>query len=75
MTKVSEKPQRTTLIPVTTMEEVAVLSSDGRAELVASLVEAERDIAEGYGALYDTEEMRRHFLRGFAGRKASPPSA
>jgi hypothetical protein len=64
MTKLTDKPQRTTLIPVTTMEEVPVLSA-------ASLAEAEREIAEGRGALYDADET----MRGFKGRKTSPPSA
>jgi hypothetical protein len=75
MTKVTDKPKRTTLIPVTTMEEVPVLSAGQRAELAASLAEAEREIAEGRGAPYDTEETRQHFMRGFEGRKTSPPSA
>jgi hypothetical protein len=75
MTKVNDKRQRTTLIPVTTMEEVPVLSAGQRAELAASLAEAERDIAEGRGALYATDETRQHFMRGFKGRKTSPPSA
>jgi hypothetical protein len=46
-----------------------------RAELAASLAEAEREIAEGRGALYDTDETRQHFMRGFKGRKTSLPSA
>jgi hypothetical protein len=56
---------RTTLIPVTTMEEVGVLSTRERAELIASLAEAEREIAEGRAAPYDGEEMRERFMRGF----------
>jgi hypothetical protein len=75
MTKGADKPQRTTLIPVTTMEEVPVLSAGERAELTASLAEAEREIAEGRGAAYDTEETRWHFMRGFEGRKTPPASA
>lgn len=66
MTKVSNKLQRTNLLPLTTMEEIPVLTADERAELIASLVEAEREIAEGRGAPYDTEEMRRHFQRGLS---------
>jgi hypothetical protein len=64
MTKVTDKPQRTTLIPVTTIEEVSVLSAPRRAELTASLAEVELQIAEGRGAAYDTEETRKHFMRG-----------
>ena len=75
MTTVADKTPRTTLIPVTTMEEVPVLSNEQRAELVASLAEAEREIAEGRGAPYDSIEMRQHFMRGFEGRKTSPANA
>ena len=75
MTKVNDKRRRATLIPVTTMEEVPVLSTRQRAELAASLAEAQREIAEGRGALYDTDETRQYFMRGFKGRKTSPPSA
>jgi hypothetical protein len=61
MTTVADTPQRTTLVAVTTMEEIPVFSADEHAELVTSLREAEREIAEGRGAPYDSEEMRRHF--------------
>jgi hypothetical protein len=52
-----------------------VLPPRQRAELAASLAEAEREIAEGRGALYDTDETRQHFMRGFKGRNTSLPSA
>ena len=50
MTVAVDKSQKTILVPVTTMEEVQVLSAEQRAELLASLAEAEREIAEGRGA-------------------------
>ncbi|HMK91300.1 MAG TPA: hypothetical protein VK446_16920 [Methylocystis sp.] len=60
----ADKTVRTILIPVTTMEEVSVLSTKERAELFVSLAEAEREIAEGRGAPYDGAEMRERFMRG-----------
>ncbi len=75
MTTATDKKPRTTLIPVTTMEEVAVLSAEQHAELVTSLADAEREIAEGRGAPYDSNETREHFLRGLEGRKTSSANA
>ena len=40
-------PRKTTLMPVTTMEEVPVYTKTERAEMLASLKEAEADIAAG----------------------------
>jgi hypothetical protein len=74
MTTVPDTPHRTTLVAVTTMEEIPVLSADEQAELVTSLREAEREIAEGRGAPYDSEEMRRHFRSGLD-RGKRPPGA
>jgi len=71
MTVAVDKSQKTILVPVTTMEEVQVRSAEQRAELLASLAEAEREMAEGRGAPYDGAETREHFLRGFEGRKTS----
>ena len=74
MTTVANHPRGKTVVAVTTMEEIPALSDDEHAELAASLREAEREIAEGRGAPYDSEEMRRHFLAGF-GRRKPPPGA
>ena len=47
-----------------------MLSAGERAELDSlPLAEAEREIAEGRGAAYNTEETRWHFMRGFEGRR------
>jgi hypothetical protein len=75
MSNILDNRQPTTLIPVTTMEEVAVLSADQRTALLASLADAEREITEGRGALYDSEELRRHFMQGFESRKTSAITA
>ena len=46
-TPAKTKPSPTTMVPVTTMEEVPVVSEQERAELLASLKDAEADIAAG----------------------------
>ena len=71
MTTIADKNQRTFLAPVTTMEEIAELSPDQKVELLASLADAEREIAEGGGTPYDSDEMRSRFLKGFRGGRAS----
>ena len=46
MTKTTT-PRKTTVMPVTTMEEVPVLSEEEKAELIASLKQAQAEIAAG----------------------------
>jgi uncharacterized protein (DUF58 family) len=53
MTAVSDKRTRSTLIPVTTMEEVPVLTEQERAEMLAALKEAETRIDAGAYVVYD----------------------
>ncbi|MBV8568576.1 MAG: hypothetical protein JO366_13900 [Methylobacteriaceae bacterium] len=50
--------RRTTTVPVTTMEEMPVLTPDERAELLRSLEEAEASIKAGEGVEYDPEELK-----------------
>ena len=59
------------LVPVTTMEEIVVLTEQERAELLASLKAAEAEIAAGKGAPYDSEEMRRHFFSAYEEQRAA----
>jgi hypothetical protein len=54
------------------MEEVRVLSAEEHTELVACLRDAETEVIEGRGATYDSDEMRRRFMRGFESRNTSP---
>jgi hypothetical protein len=63
--------QPSVLVPVTTMEEISVLTPAERENLRASLDAAESDIASGKGAPYDREEVRSHFERALAGKRAS----
>jgi hypothetical protein len=56
-------PKRETMaVPVITMEEVPVLSERERADLVASLKQAEADVAAGKAKPFDREKFKRRFL-------------
>lgn len=65
-TKTAKKDQRrTTMVPVTTMEELPLLDADEREELIASLQEAEARIVDGEGIDYDPKtfasKLRSHY--------------
>lgn len=55
--------RRTTMVPVTTMEEIPVLSDDERAELVIALKDAEARIEAGQGIEYDSKSFKARLLR------------
>jgi hypothetical protein len=56
-------PKRQTMaIPVVTMEEVPVLTDQERADFVASLKQAEADVAAGKAKPFNREEFKRRFL-------------
>ena len=57
-----DKRRRTTMVPVTTMEELPVLSDKERAELRASLEESEGRIKAGQGIDYDQKTFKRRLL-------------
>jgi hypothetical protein len=52
----------TTFVPVVTMEEVPILSDEERKELLASLAEAEADVAAGRVELFDRESFMARFM-------------
>jgi hypothetical protein len=60
--KPERKDRRTTMVPVTTMEEVPLLSPAERAALVASLEEAEGRIKAGEGIEYDPAALKDRLL-------------
>jgi hypothetical protein len=62
--------QPSVLVPVTTMEEISVLTPAERKSLRVSLDAAELDIASGKGAPYDREELRSHFERAVTSKRA-----
>lgn len=61
--------RRTTMVPVTAMEEIPVLTDAERAELLASLKQAEAQIKAGNYTEYDPKEFRERFMRVYRGTK------
>ena len=57
------KRRRTTTVPVTTMEEIPVLSSKERERLLQSLERAEARIKAGKGIDYDSKTFKDRLLR------------
>ena len=57
-----DKSQQTTMVPVTTMEEIPVLSEAERAELLASLKEAEQRAAAGEAVEFDPKTFKDRLL-------------
>jgi hypothetical protein len=51
------------MVPVITMEEVPVLSDEERADLIASLKQAEADVAAGGRNHSIDEEFKKRFWR------------
>ena len=54
--------RRTTMVPVTTMEELPVLSAEDQAKLRAELEAAEARVAAGEGIDYDRIAFRQQLI-------------
>ena len=63
------KPRRTTMVPVTTMEELPVLDEKERAELLASLKDAEGQIKSGRYTVYEPKAFKERLVRIYRGKK------
>jgi hypothetical protein len=63
MTTETTRRRRTTMVPVTTMEEIPVLDENERAELIRSLKEAEADIQAGRSMEYDPKTFKDWLIR------------
>lgn len=63
------KRRLTTMVPVTTLEEILVLSESERAELSASLKEAEQRIKAGKGIDFESTKFRKRLLGIYRNRK------
>lgn len=61
---------QTVMVPVTTMEEFAVLSAAEREALLKSLTDAEAEIISGGRKPYDRDELRERFLRAARAKRA-----
>jgi hypothetical protein len=57
-----DKRRRTTMVPVTTMEEIPVLSDKERAELAESLKAAESRIKAGKAIDYDPKTFKHRLI-------------
>jgi hypothetical protein len=64
-----DKRRRTTMVPVTTMEEIPVLSEQERAELTASLRAAEARIKAGQAIDYDPKTFKDRLISLYRGSK------
>ena len=63
MKQSARKPDlETMVVPVVTMAEVPVLSERERCELIASLQQAEADVAAGRAKPFNREEFEQRFL-------------
>lgn len=63
------KRRRTTMVPVTTMEELPVLSEKESAQLRASLGDAEKRIEAGQGIDYDPKTFKKRLTGIYRGSK------
>jgi hypothetical protein len=70
-TATTDKRRRTTMVPVTTMEEIPVLSEQEREELSTSLKEAEARIAAGQAADYDPATFKDRLIGIYRSGKQS----
>ena len=68
-TTTKAKRRRTTMVPVTTMEEIPVLADDERAALLASLNEAEAQIKAGKSVDYDPKTFKDRLVGIYRGSK------
>jgi hypothetical protein len=64
-----DKGRRTTMVPVTTMEEIPVLSDKERAELTTSLEEAEARVKAGKAIDYDPNTFKDRLIGIYRGAK------
>ncbi len=63
------KRRRTTTVPVTTMEEIPVLSEKERAQLTTSFREAEARVRAGKAINYDPKTFKERLVGIYRGAK------
>jgi hypothetical protein len=66
------KRRRSTMVPVTTMEEIQVLSETETERLRNELKEAEARIRAGKGLDYDSKAFKNRLLRIYRSRRRDP---
>jgi len=68
-TAAKDKGRRTTMVPVTTMEEIPVLSDNERADLLKSLKAAEARVKSGKAVDYDPNTFKKRLVHIYRGSK------
>jgi hypothetical protein len=68
-TVIKAKRRRTTMVPVTTMEELPVLSVTEQAELRRALAAAQQRIKAGEGVDYDPKAFKKRLTDIYRGAK------
>ena len=68
-TATKDRRRRTAMVPVTTMEELPVLSGKEQAELRRALEAAERRVKAGEGIDYDKKTFRKRLTDIYRGAK------
>jgi hypothetical protein len=65
----ARKRRRTTMVPVTTMEEIPILSAKERAELTTALKAAQSRLKAGEGIDYEPEKFKQRLVGIYRGSK------
>ena len=68
-TATKPKRRRTTMVPVTTMEDIPVLTDQERAALLASLKQAKARMKAGEGVDYDPKTFKNRLMRIYRGKR------
>jgi hypothetical protein len=68
-TAAKDKRRRTTMVPITTMEEIPVLTEKERANLLASLKQAQGRVKTGKAIDYDPKTFKRRLVGIYRGAK------
>lgn len=63
-----QRERRTTMVPVTTMEEIPVLDDEERAALLRDLALAEAEVRAGKAVPYNRKQFKARLLRISRGR-------
>ena len=61
--------RRTTIVPVTTMEEIPVLSDKERADFIDAMNEAQRRLQDGDAIEYDSKTFKDRLVSIYRGGK------
>ena len=69
MTTQAKPKRRTTMVPVTTMEELPVLDDSEREGLLRTLKQAEGEVKAGKSTKYEPKRFKDRLVRIYRGKK------